>query len=59
MDFSPDFVQTAIDYADTVAQKIILIDGARLAELMIEHNVGVSTVRNIELKRLDSDYFED
>jgi restriction system protein len=27
--------------------------------LMIEHNIGVSTVRTIELKRLDSDYFED
>ena len=31
----------------------------RLAELMIEHNIGVYTVRTIELKRLDSDYFED
>ena len=30
-----------------------------LADLMIEHNIGVSTVRAIELKRLDSDYFEE
>ncbi len=54
-----DFVQNAIDYAQSVSQKVILINGTRLADLMIEHNVGVSTVRTIALKRLDSDYFED
>jgi len=54
-----DFVQNATDYADSVSQKVILINGQRLADLMIEHNIGVSTVRTIELKRLDSDYFED
>lgn len=54
-----DFNQNALDYAKSVSQKIILINGDRLADLMIEHNIGVSTVRTIELKRLDSDYFED
>jgi restriction system protein len=39
-----------------VTHKIILIDGKRLAELMIEYGVGVSTVRTIALKRVDSDY---
>jgi len=53
------FKQTAIDYAESISQKVILIDGPRLAALMIEHNIGVSTVRTVELKRLDSDYFED
>jgi restriction system protein len=53
------FKATAIDYAKSISQKVILIDGARLAALMIEHNIGVSTVRTVELKRLDSDYFED
>jgi restriction system protein len=53
------FKKTAIEYAKSVPQKIILIDGVRLSELMIEHNIGVSTVRTVELKRLDSDYFED
>jgi restriction system protein len=53
------FVQNAIDYVKSVSQKVILINGPRLAELMIEHNLGVSTVRTLELKRLDSDYFED
>ncbi len=47
----------AIEYAKTVPQKVILIDGQRLAELMVEHNVGVSTENTIEIKRIDSDYF--
>jgi len=38
---------------------VILIGGTRLAELMIEYNVGVSTVRTIAIKRVDSDYFEE
>jgi len=54
-----EFIQSAIDYARNVPQKIILIDGPRLAELMIEHNIGVTTTRTIALKRIDSDYFEE
>ncbi|MEX0287793.1 MAG: restriction endonuclease [Flavobacteriaceae bacterium] len=53
------FADSAIKYAETVQQKVILIDGERLTELMIEHNVGVSTTRTILMKRVDSDYFED
>ena len=53
------FKKTATEYAGDVSQKVILINGTRLAQLMIEHNIGVSTVRTIALKRLDSDYFED
>lgn len=53
-----DFIDNAIDYANSVSQKVVLINGPRLADLMIEHNIGVSTVRTIEVKRLDSDYFE-
>lgn len=54
-----DFHKTAVEYARNVQHKVILISGQRLAELMIEHGVGVSTVRIIELKRVDSDYFEE
>lgn len=54
-----DFGQGAVDYAKAVPQKVILINGARLAELMIEHNIGVTTTRTIALKRIDSDYFEE
>jgi restriction system protein len=53
------FNTNATDYARSVPQKVILIDGQRLSELMIEHNVGVTTTRKIALKRIDSDYFEE
>lgn len=36
----------------------ILIDGARLTQLMIKYNLGVTTQRTYEIKRVDSDYFE-
>jgi restriction system protein len=39
--------------------KIVLIDGETLAQMMIEHNVGVSTVSQYTLKRIDSDYFSE
>ena len=54
-----DFIQNAVDYANSVSQKVILVNGPRLADLMIEHNVGVSTIDTIDIKRLDSDYFEE
>lgn len=43
----------------TLQQRIVLIDGERLAELMIEHGLGVSTVARYEVKRIDSDYFSE
>ena len=54
-----DFKKTAIGYADAVTQKVVLISGPRLADLMIEHNIGVSPQRTITVKRIDTDYFED
>lgn len=54
-----DFKKTAIEYAENVPQKVILINGPRLADLMIEHNIGVSTQRTLSLKRIDTDYFEE
>ncbi|MFK3872121.1 hypothetical protein [Pseudoalteromonas rhizosphaerae] len=37
--------------------QIVLIDGAQLTELMLTHNLGVSTKHVFEVKALDSDYF--
>lgn len=54
-----DFHKTAVEYARGVQHKVVLINGQRLADLMIEHGVGVSTVRTLHLKRVDSDYFEE
>jgi restriction system protein len=53
-----DFSREAQEYANIISSKIILITGEHLAKLMVDHNVGVSTVRKLELKRIDSDYFE-
>jgi restriction system protein len=53
------FGPSAREYAAMVPQKVILIDGPRLASLMIEHDIGVSTTRTISLKRIDTDYFEE
>lgn len=52
------FAQTARDYANSVQQKVILIDGEELAELMIDYNLGVTVQRAYEVKRIDSDYFD-
>lgn len=51
------FTQGAIDYVTRIDSKIILVDGGRLTELMIEHNVGVTPVARYEIKKIDSDYF--
>jgi restriction system protein len=48
-----------VEYASLIESKIILIDGSRLASLMAEHNVGVSTSGIYEVKKIDSDYFEE
>ena len=41
------------------SKKIVLIDGQDLAQFMIEYNVGVSTKQVYEIKRIDSDYFDE
>lgn len=53
------FTQEAKDYAGSSQYKVVLIDGARLSDLMIEHNLGVSVVASYHLKRVDSDFFAD
>jgi restriction system protein len=57
-DYTKDFPKSAYEFVSQVEYKIILIDGQRLAELMIENNVGISTLNNYEVKVIDSDYFE-
>ena len=51
------FSHHADEYAETVPQRIILIDGEKLTALMLEHNVGVRVHQAIELKRIDEDFF--
>ncbi|MGE3595787.1 MAG: restriction endonuclease [Dehalococcoidia bacterium] len=51
------FTREAMEYAADVHTTIVLIDGAQLAQLMIDFGVGVAEVEVIRLKRIDEDYF--
>ncbi len=53
------FSKDAEDYITRIERKIVLVDGQRMAELMIAHNVGVTITRAYEIKRLDSDFFTE
>lgn len=52
-----DFSRDAREYARTIGHNVILVNGEMLAELMIDHNVGVTTEETYEVKKVDSDYF--
>lgn len=54
---SSSFTSDATAYSNSIASKIVLIDGPTLAGLMIDHGIGVAQVQAYEIKRLDSDYF--
>jgi len=54
-----DFHDNAHEYAAGLYNKVILVDGRRLAELMIEHNIGVAPEQPYIIKKIDSDYFEE
>jgi restriction system protein len=54
-----NFTKEALSFASHIDNKIILIDGETLTKLMIEHNVGISTASVYEIKKIDSDYFEE
>lgn len=55
---SGTFTSGALRAAQEASAKIVLIDGAQLAELMIDHGVGVTDHKAYVVKRIDSDYFE-
>lgn len=56
---SSTFSSDAQKYAASIQTTIVLLDGATLAELMIDHGVGVATTKRIDIKRVDSDYFAE
>ncbi len=53
------FSKDAEDYITRIERKIVLVDGQRMAELMIAHNVGVTVMQTYEIKRVDSDFFAE
>jgi restriction system protein len=53
------FSTEAVAYVEHIDPKVVLIDGKRLAQLMIDFEVGVAAARTYQVKRVDSDYFEE
>jgi restriction system protein len=53
------FTDDARNYVTQIGSKIVLIDGEQLSDLMIEHDVGVSTVSLYPVKKIDADYFDE
>ncbi|MCX5660968.1 MAG: restriction endonuclease [Planctomycetota bacterium] len=56
---SGSFTAGARNAAHEAALKIVLIDGDELAELMIDHGVGVAQFKSYIIKRVDGDYFDE
>ncbi|MCC6314230.1 MAG: restriction endonuclease [Thermomicrobiales bacterium] len=53
------FSQDARDYVGRIEKRIVLVDGDALADLMIEHGVGVTEVTSYSVRRVDADYFDE
>ena len=53
------FTDDARSYVSQIGSKIVLIDGEQLTNLMIENDVGVSTVSLYPVKKIDTDYFDE
>ncbi|MGB8700456.1 MAG: restriction endonuclease, partial [Thermosynechococcaceae cyanobacterium] len=53
------FTDDARNYVSQIGSKIVLIDGEQLTSLMIENDVGVSTVSMYPVKKIDNDYFDE
>ena len=51
------YTKEALNYASNLEAKIILIDGKQLTSMMIENDLGVSTIDTYRIKRIDTDYF--
>ncbi|MFP4313010.1 MAG: restriction endonuclease [Alphaproteobacteria bacterium] len=51
------FANTVDEYVKRIQKRIVLIDGERLADLMVRHNVGVRTKKSYEVKFIDEEYF--
>jgi restriction system protein len=52
------FSSGAIEYVERIPNRVVLVDGLKLAELMIQYKVGVQIKRRYELVELDEDFFE-
>lgn len=54
-----DFTRDASEVVTRIGKRVVLINGTRLAQLMIEFNVGVVPRKTYTVKRMDEDYFSE
>ena len=54
-----DFANNVFETIKSSSKKIITVNGIQLADLMLEHNVGVKDEKVLRLKRIDEDYFSE
>ena len=52
------FTSSAAKFAESVSDSLVLVDGAKLTRLMIDHRVGVSVAESLAIPTIDRDYFE-
>ncbi|HSQ41307.1 MAG TPA: restriction endonuclease [Fibrobacteraceae bacterium] len=53
------FSREAMEYTPKNETKVVLIDGNKLADLLVEYDIGVSKVIRYDVKKIDNDYFEE
>lgn len=55
---SSNFTNDAYKYVETISQKVVLIDGDELTNLMYDNNIGVSVGSRYEIKQVDEEFFD-
>ncbi|MBF0343990.1 MAG: restriction endonuclease [Nitrospirae bacterium] len=53
------FTSDAINYVSSIDTKIVVIDGEKLTNLMIDYDIGTTKVAIYDIKRIDNDYFSE
>jgi len=53
------FSKEATDYVANIDKQIVLINGTKLAKLMIQYGLGVAIKQTYAIKQIDSDYFTE
>ncbi len=53
------FSREAWEYIEKIENRVVLVDGSRLASLMFDYDIGISEMRSYKLKRVDLDYFDE
>ncbi len=51
------FSTATLSLVESISKKVVLIDGRRLSELMVRHNIGTQPTETIQFKKIDIDYF--